>query len=151
MKENRHLEFKSEITNTFLKTVSAFANFGYGEIWFGIDDNGNVNGINNPEEVCLDIENRINDSISPRPDFELSVDYKHNIVKLMVREGAYKPYLYKGKAYRRSDTASIEVDQLELKRLVLAGSHLYFEELPCGADSLYFDTLKMNSSKRFLY
>ena len=148
MKENRHLEFKSEITNTFLKTVSAFANFGYGEIWFGIDDNGNVNGINNPEEVCLDIENRINDSISPRPDFELSVDYKHNIVKLMVREGAYKPYLYKGKAYRRSDTASIEVDQLELRRLVLAGSHLYFEELPCGADSLYFDTLKMKMKEK---
>ena len=66
----------------------------------------------------------------------------------MVREGAYKPYLYKGKAYRRSDTASIEVDQLELRRLVLAGSHLYFEELPCGADSLYFDTLKMKMKEK---
>ena len=35
MKENRYLEFKSEITNTFLKTVSAFANFGDGRILFG--------------------------------------------------------------------------------------------------------------------
>lgn len=34
MKENKHLEFKLEITNTFLKTVSAFANFGDGQIWF---------------------------------------------------------------------------------------------------------------------
>ena len=51
MKENRHLEFKLEITNTFLKTVSAFANFGDGQIWFGIDDNGEVNGINNPEKA----------------------------------------------------------------------------------------------------
>ena len=38
MKENKFLEFKSEITNTFLKTVSAFANFNDGEIVFGITE-----------------------------------------------------------------------------------------------------------------
>lgn len=49
--------------------------------------------------------------------------------------------MYKGKAYRRSDTASIEVDQAELKELVLQGSNLYFEELPCGKDDLVFQEL----------
>ena len=91
--------------------------------------------------MCLDIENRINDSISPKPDFELEIDYSKNIVKLMVKEGPYKPYMYKGKVYRRSDTASIEVDQIELKGLVLQGSNLYFENLPCGSDELVFDEL----------
>ena len=38
MKEHRELEFKESITNTFLKTVSAFANYGSGKIIFGISD-----------------------------------------------------------------------------------------------------------------
>ena len=45
MKENRVLEFKECITNTFLKTVSAFANFGTGKIYFGVNDTGRDVGI----------------------------------------------------------------------------------------------------------
>ena len=141
MKEHKRLEFKSTITNTFLKTVSAYSNFYGGEIVFGVNDDGSVCGIDNPDQVCLDIENRINDSISPKPDFEIDIDDSKKIIRLIVREGQYKPYLYKGKAYRRSDTASIEVDQAELKELVLQGSNLYFEELPCGKDDLLFQEL----------
>ena len=48
MKESRNLEFKSQVSNSFLKTVSAFANFGSGTILFGIDDNGNVLGLDDP-------------------------------------------------------------------------------------------------------
>lgn len=143
MRENKSLEFKSEISNTFLKTVSAFANFGGGEILFGIDDNGSICGMNNPDKACIDIENRINDSISPKPDFDLSVDYNNNIIRLSVYKGEYTPYMYKGKAYRRSNTASVEVDQAELRRLVLDGSNLYFEDLSCGTERLQFNTLEM--------
>ena len=41
MHETRILEFKETITNTFLKTVSAFSNYNGGTILFGVDDNGN--------------------------------------------------------------------------------------------------------------
>ena len=131
MKENKYLEFKSTVTNTFLKTVSAYSNFGDGEVLFGVNDDGTICGIENIEQVCLDIENKINDSISPKPDFELEIDDTEKMIRLIVREGEYKPYLYKGKAYRRSDSATIEVDQAELKNLVLEGSNLSFEEI-CG-------------------
>lgn len=142
MKENKHLEFKSEVTNTFLKTVSAFANFGDGKILFGVNDDGSICGLNHIEKACLDIENKINDSIAPKPDFELSIDETKNIICLSVYKGSYQPYLYKGKAYRRSDTASIEVDQVELRSLVLEGSHLYFEDLSCGINELNFKELE---------
>ena len=141
MKENKSLEFKSSITNTFLKTVSAYSNFGDGEILFGVNDDGTICGIENAEQMCLDIENRINDSISPKPDFELKVDESKNVIRLFVREGEYKPYLYKGKAYRRSDSATIEVDQAELKGLVLEGSNLSFEEIVCEEKELSFKEL----------
>ena len=45
MRETRILEFKETITNTFLKTVSAFSNYNGGTILFGVDDNGNVKGL----------------------------------------------------------------------------------------------------------
>lgn len=52
-----------------------------------------------------------------------------------------KPYLYKSKAYKRNDTATIEVDTLEFTRLILEGKHLNFEELPSGEQELSFDEL----------
>ena len=141
MKENKSLELKASITNTFLKTVSAYSNFGDGEILFGVNDDGTICGIENAEQVCLDIENKINDSISPKPDFELRIDESKKIIRLFVREGEYKPYLYKGKAYRRSDSATIEVDQAELKNHILEGSNLSFEEIVCEEKELSFKEL----------
>lgn len=114
MKEGRNLEFKREITNTFLKTVSAFANFGTGKILFGVDDDGNNVGIEDGENVSLAIENKINDSIRPKPDYSISINKKTKIITLEIFEGKNKPYFYKGKAYRRSDTATIETDHVEL-------------------------------------
>ena len=57
MKESRQLEFKATISNTFLKTVSAFANYDGGSILFGVNDNGEAVGISDIEQKCLDIEN----------------------------------------------------------------------------------------------
>ena len=51
MKESKELELKSTITNTFLKTVSAFSNYNSGKIIFGIDDNGKIIGLENIEEL----------------------------------------------------------------------------------------------------
>lgn len=146
MKENRYLEFKSEITNTFLKTVSAFANFGDGRILFGVGDNGDSIGFADPQKVCLDIENKINDSISPKPDFNLSVN-DDNTVCLEVSKGRYTPYLYKGKAYRRSDTATIETNQGELRKLAIEGANLSFEELSYGNNLLTFEALETKMKK----
>ena len=52
-----------------------------------------------------------------------------------------KPYLYKSKAYKRNDTETIEVDTLELSRLILEGKNIRFEELPCEEQELTFDIL----------
>ena len=139
MKENKTLEYKSEVTNSFLKTVSAYANFVTGVIKFGVSDNGEICGIASPEAACLDIENKINDSISPKPDYSLSINRRNNVITLTVSEGRHKPYFYKGKAYRRSDTATVEVDNIELKRLTLEGCNMNYEELACKESKLNFE------------
>ncbi|MBR2143298.1 ATP-binding protein [Anaerovibrio sp.] len=142
MRESRNLEFKQNITNTFLKTVSAFANYDGGTILFGVDDTGKTIGLDNPVQSCLDIETKINDSIKPVPEYRLDINKKTSVIKLIVGEGLHKPYLYKSKAYRRSDSATIEVDNLELKRLILEGMDSSFEELPAKNQNLEFNVLK---------
>ena len=82
MYETRTVEFKESITNTFLKTVSAFSNYDGGVIYFGIDDNGNIKGLSDVKQSCLDIENKINDSISPQPDYKLDIQ-SDNTIKLI--------------------------------------------------------------------
>ena len=141
MRETRTLEFKETITNTFLKTVSAFSNYDGGEIIFGIDDDGNIKGLTNAKQACLDIENKINDSITPQPDYTLEFQNNDRTIKLTVKSGLQKPYLYKSKAYKRNDTATIEVDTLEFSRLILEGKNIGFEELPCEDQELTFDVL----------
>lgn len=141
MRETKYLEFKTEITNTFLKTVSAFANYNGGEIIFGINDEGKASGMTNPVQACLDIENKINDSIRPQPVYELEVNDKDKTVHLKVYEGDSKPYTYKSKAYRRNDTATIEVDELEFSRLVLKGRNVNYEQLPANEQNLTFTVL----------
>ena len=142
MRETRTLEFKEQVTNTFLKTVSAFANYGTGEILFGVDDDGRAVGIDDAEQARFSIENRINDSLSPIPDFSLAINKTTQVITLTVREGLHKPYLYRSKAYRRNDTATVEVDQLELRRLVLEGQNLTFDAIPSREQSLSFSGLE---------
>ena len=141
MKESKELELKSTITNTFLKTVSAFSNYNSGKIIFGVDDTGKIIGLENIEELCLDLENKINDNISPKPDFKFIKDTKKNIITLIVEEGFNKPYLYKGKAYKRNDTSTVEVDRIELNRLTLLGLNQYYEELKARKQNLEFKVL----------
>ncbi len=142
MKENRQLEFKEKITSTYLKTVSAFANYDGGSIVFGVNDEGKLVGINDIKQKCLDIENSINDNIKPQPEFFIEITNADKTISLNVRPGVNKPYLFKGKAYKRNDTSTIEVDQVELKRLILAGENKEFEELPSSDQSLEFSYLE---------
>lgn len=148
MRETRILEFKETITNTFLKTVSAFSNYDGGEILFGVDDDGNIKGLSDVKQACLDIENKINDSISPQPNYTLEIQNNDQTIKLSVKSGLQKPYLYKSKAYKRNDTSTIEVDTLEFSRLVLEGKNIRFEELPCKDQELSFEILQSNLKEK---
>ncbi len=141
MRETRTLEFKESVTKTFLKTVSAFANYGTGRILFGVDDSGAAVGLADPSADALRIENMINDSLDPVPRYTLNVDEANKTICLTVNEGKSKPYYCNRRAYRRADSATIEVDRIELGRLVLAGQNLNFDELPSSRTDLSFSLL----------
>ena len=143
-KEKYNLEFKAKVAKTFLKTVSAYANYNDGEIIFGIDDNGDLTGINAAKDESLRIENMINDSIAPVPDFGIEVREidKKEIIILGVKKGKDTPYYYQGKTYKRSDTSTIEVDRFELRRLAIEGINIDYEERKAYSQNLRFSKLE---------
>lgn len=140
-RESKTLEYKESISKSFLKSVSAFANYGDGKIIFGITDDLKIAGMSDPVQDCLRIENMVNDNLDPLPEFFLETNADKTIT-LMVKEGLHKPYLYHNKAYKRSDTSTIEVDRLELTRLILEGSNQSYEEQICVDQTLTFESLK---------
>ena len=142
MRENSRLEFKEDLSNTFLKTVCAYANYGDGEIVFGISDSGDYVGIKDTKKLCIDIENLINGNLDPVPEYTLSINSKKGTVILRVMEGMHKPYMYRSKAYIRHDTSTVPVGRMELGRLILEGRNLSFEELKSENQELSFEILK---------
>lgn len=150
-RESFNLEYKEKVTKTFLKTVSAFANYNDGKIIFGIRDKDyKVTGVNNYKEELLKIENMINDTISPRPNFKLDV-FKQDgkdIITLSVFNGLDAPYYYKDKAYKRTDTSTVEVDRDELRLLFTKGQILPFEDKLSKQSELSFDVLKKHLKKK---
>lgn len=43
--ESSALEYRESVTRTFLKTVSAYANYAGGQIVFGVTDDGRAAGL----------------------------------------------------------------------------------------------------------
>ncbi|MFM1581847.1 RNA-binding domain-containing protein [Helcococcus bovis] len=129
MRESKILEFKERVSDTFLKTVTAFSNYEGGRIIFGINDLGEKVGIKNIKDEVIKIKHKINDSISPQVNFTLNIDQENNIILLDIIPGDEMPYLYKSKTYRRNDTSTIEVDMVEYKNLILQGKNKSYDSL----------------------
>ena len=145
-KESKEIEFKERISKSYLKTVSAYSNYKDGKIIFGINDNGDIIGLEKVMEDKLNIENTINDSIKPKLEYTLDVEKIEgkSCIVLNVKKGDFPPYYYNGKAYKRNDTSTVEVDIVELNRLILQGSNLDYEAIEIENEKLEFKFLKKN-------
>lgn len=75
------------------------------------------------------------------PSYSLDIQDDSTIV-LNVYEGEFKPYYYRGKAYKRNNSSTVEVERLELNRLILEGQNLTFENITSFKQDLSFTTLE---------
>ena len=146
-KENKYLEYKEDLTKSYLKTVSAFANYHDGEIIFGVSDDLKIIGFKDQTKEALNIENQINDSIKPKPEFLIKKNVDKTIT-LFVKKGLNTPYRYNGKCFIRNDTSTIECSALDENRLVLEGLNKTFEEIKSKKQDLTFNTLKRNLEEK---
>lgn len=148
--ESKYIEYKQIYTQTLLKTVSAYANYHDGVIVIGVTDKGECSGVDHPEEIRLSIENAINDSLEPKPFYEIEkAEYETKILVLLkVYKGDYTPYTFKQKAYKRMDTSTVQVDRHAYEELILQGRNSSLEELPADFQNLSFQFLSTKLKQR---
>ena len=120
---------------SWLKSVSAFANGLGGSLFFGIDNDGIVKGLDDVQHVCEAISSRIRDYMDPLPVVEMiphDVEGSH-ILQLKVNAGHYTPYYYVGDGQRiafvRVGDESLPATAEQMVRLVLKGSNKTYDSL----------------------
>lgn len=123
---------------SWLKSVSAFANGLGGSLFFGIDNNGIVKGLDDVQHVCEIVSTRIRDYMDPLPEVELipHITDGFRILQLKVNSGNYTPYYYVGDGQRvafvRIGDESLPATAEQMIRLVLKGSNKTFDSLHTG-------------------
>ena len=130
------LMLEEKKTKSWLKSVSAFANGLGGSLFFGIDNDGIVKGLDNIQYVCETISNKIRDYMDPLPEVEmipLRID-NHDVLQLKVNIGSYTPYYFVGDGQRmafvRIGDETLPATAEQMMRLVLKGSNKTFDSLP---------------------
>ena len=110
---------------SWLKSISAFANGSGGSLFFGIDNDGIVRGLDDIQHVCEAISTKIRDYMDPLPDVEMLPQRIGNldILQLKVNTGIYTPYYYVGDgqriAFMRIGDESLPATAEQMVRLVL--------------------------------
>mgnify|MGYP000853541850 FL=1 len=120
---------------SWLKSVSAFANGLGGSLFFGIDNNGVIRGLENIQHTSEIISSKIRDHMDPIPEVEL-IPHRIDdleVLQLKINKGNYAPYYYVGDGQRiafvRIGDESIPATAEQMLRLVLKGSNTTFDSL----------------------
>ncbi len=133
---------------SWLKTVSAFSNGIGGTIFFGVSDEGQIEGIENPQYISDKISELVNSRIDPVPNIQIQPIKENDktIVALKVLPGSLTPYYYHSdgvrEAFVRSGNQTIIIPSFMLYELILKGQNVRY-------DALVTNLLKSNYSFSF--
>ena len=123
--ESERIEYKSQMLEDLYKEVIAFANTDGGVIYIGIDNEGNLTGIDDVDETYTRLTNGIRDAIAP--DVTMFVRYvlqDNKVIRIKVGEGSYKPYYLKAKGikptgvYVRQGASSVQASPDQIRRMI---------------------------------
>lgn len=144
--ESERIEYKSQMVDDIYKEVIAFANTDGGVIYIGIDDNGNLIGIDNVDETYTRLTNGIRDAIAP--DVTMFVRYvlqDNKVIQIEVGEGSYKPYYLKSKGmkpngvYVRQGASSVQASPDQIRKMIKDSDGDVFEEMRTVIQELSFE------------
>ena len=133
---DKKLMLERKDPTSWLKSVSAFANTQGGKLLFGVANDGSLQGLADAQGDSEFISETIKMQMDPVPEIDLSIheeDGKRFVV-VDVKAGSETPYyvFVRGHrdAYVRIGNESVRASAIELKRLVLKGSHRSWDSLP---------------------
>ena len=131
---DKKLSLEAKKPKSWCKSVSAFANTLGGALIFGIADNDEIVGLENPNSDAEKISEIIKTRMDPIPEFRLRFEQVEDgkvLIILDIFKGEETPYYYSGdgvlEAYVRVGNESVKATSTELKRLVLRGRNTSYD------------------------
>lgn len=149
--ENEFTELKVELTKDIKKEIVAFANTNGGKIYIGIDDYGNIVGLqdikNDIEALSGMIREGIKSDLTMYTKISTQEIDNKDIILLNIMESPNKPYYLTEKGlktsgvYLRYGNTSAPASEELIKKMLIENQSNSFETLISKNQNLHFDSL----------
>lgn len=158
--ESETVELKSVVVDDIKKEIIAFANCEGGRLYIGVQDDGTVVGLDDPDGVALQVSNMVRDAI--KPDLTMFLQYetldenRKQIVAIDVQQGTERPYYIAKKGLRpegvfvRQGYSSVPATNTAIRRMIKETDGDYFEEMRSLEQDLTFEAAEKEFSERSL-
>ena len=147
-RESETIELKV-VVDEIKKEIIAFANCDGGKLYIGVQDDGTVVGVDDPDGVSLQISNMVRDAI--KPDVTMFVHYKtieengKDIVAVDIQRGTDRPYYLAKKGMRpegvyvRQGYSSVPATDTAIRRMIKETDGDRFEAMRSLNQELTFE------------
>ena len=151
-RESETIELKEVVVDEIKKEIIAFANCDGGKLYIGVQDDGTVVGVDDPDGVSLQISNMVRDAI--KPDVTMFVHYKtieengKDIVAVDIQRGTDRPYYLAKKGMRpegvyvRQGYSSVPATDTAIRRMIKETDGDRFEAMRSLNQELTFEAAK---------
>ena len=156
--ESETVELKSIVVDDIKKEIIAFANCEGGKLYIGVQDDGTIIGVEDPDGTALQISNMVRDAI--KPDLTMFLHYEtlnengKQIVAVDIQQGTERPYYVAKKGLRpegvfvRQGYSSVPATNTAIRRMIKETDGDHFEEMRSLEQNLTFEAAKKEFSKR---
>jgi len=146
-KENQNTEYKQIWKDEYLKWICGFANAQGGRVYIGIDDDGNVCGVENSQRLLEDIPNKIVNALGIVADVNLLNKGGKEYIEIVVHP-CNVPISYQGAYFYRSGATKQELKGNALQQFILKKMGRSWDDIACEGATM--DDIDPKAIKYFL-
>lgn len=156
--ESETVDLKAIVVEDIKKEIIAFANCKGGKLYIGIQNDGTVLGLDDPDSTSLQVSNMVRDAI--KPDLTMFLHYEtliidgKKIVAIDIQQGTERPYYIAKKGLRpegvyvRQGYSSVSATDTEIRRMIKETDGDHFEEMRSLEQNLTFGKAKKEFASR---
>ena len=156
--ESETVELKAVVVEDIKKEIVAFANCEGGKLYIGVQDDGTVLGLEDPDSVSLQVSNMVRDAI--KPDLTMFLHYEtltvdgRKIVAVDIQQGTERPYYIAKKGLRpegvyvRQGYSSVPATNTMIRQMIKETDGDHFEEMRSIEQNLTFEKARKEFADR---
>lgn len=149
-RESETVELKEVFVDDIKKEIIAFANCNGGKLYIGVQDDGIVVGLDDPDGTALQISNMVRDAI--KPDITMFLHYEtleengKKIVAVDIQRGTDRPYYIAKKGMRpegvyvRQGYSAVPATDAAIRQMIKETDGDRFEAMRSMNQELTFET-----------